>query len=175
MLISYRKATIQDAASIASVHCQSWRETYQGVVPAPMIESWANEEKRTKSWKDNFAAGNQHVWVAHLGEKIIGYASAGAANVSNNQLDGEPTFTGQLFALYLIQAAKRQGIGQALVKLALADLRSAGHQHIRVEVLKGNEPAIAFYKNLGAQFVREATFEMSGQALAEFVYGWRSG
>ncbi len=174
MLISYRKATINDAANIANVHCQSWRETYPGVVPAQIIDSWANEQQRTQSWQDNFAAAKQYVWVAHQGEQMVGYASAGAANQSNNLADGDPAFTGQLFALYLVQAAKRKGIGQALVTLALNELKTAGHRHIRVEVLKGNEPAIAFYKSVGAVYVRETVFEMQGQLLPQFVYGWRN-
>ena len=80
--------------------------------------------------------------------------------------------TGQLFALYLVEKAHRQGIGQALTQTALDYLQTIGHTSVRVEVMKDNWPAIRFYERLGATFREAAQFEMSGVALTELVYGW---
>ncbi len=177
MSISFRQANHYDAAIVASIHCQSWRETYSGLLPHEIIESWANLAARTQSWVNTFAQGHQHVWLAFVNETPVGYASFGASPLNalkddELQTDQLATHTGQLFGLYLLDSAKRMGLGKQLVKRAINDLKAAGHTLVRVEVLQANTSAIAFYKALGAYPLREAQFEVSGTQLATYVLGW---
>ncbi len=161
-----RKAMVADAAAIAHVHCESWRSTYPSIVPQPAIDDWASLRARTDSWIAVLTAQKSPVWVCEQAGAVVGFACAGSASAVEHGL------TGQLFALYLLQRVQRQGIGQALTRTALHHLHSVGHNSVRVEVLKGNQPAIAFYERMGATLRSEVPFEMSGFPLAEYVYGW---
>jgi ribosomal protein S18 acetylase RimI-like enzyme len=172
MGILYRRATADDALALAAIHCQSWRETYPGVLPQPVIDAWAVEPLRAESWKRSFAKGQHFVWVAVHDDRTVGYASGGASDLDQMRDDGGAACSGQLFALYVLNTAKRMGIGRRLIELIWSDLRDAGHCLVRVEVIKGNLPAIAFYKSLGAQLIRETTFELNNTLLPTFVYGW---
>jgi ribosomal protein S18 acetylase RimI-like enzyme len=161
-----RRAMIDDASEVARVHCESWRSTYPGLVPQQVIDDWANLEARTKKWTEVLTAGKSPVWVCEQSGTVVGFSCAGSASPATDGL------TGQLFALYLVQKAHRQGIGQALTQTALHYLQTAGHTHVRIEVMKDNWPAIRFYERMGATFHQEAQFEMSGVALTELIYGW---
>jgi ribosomal protein S18 acetylase RimI-like enzyme len=161
-----RQATVDDAPQIARVHCESWRSTYPGLIPQHVIDDWANLEVRTKQWTETLVAAKSPVWVHEQSGVIVGFSSAGSAKPATDGL------TGQLFALYLMQSAHRQGIGQALTQTALHYLQTIGHTRVRVEMMKDNWPAIRFYERMGATFREEAQFEMSGVALTELVYGW---
>ena len=105
-----------------------------------------------------------------------------AAEALLAELDGAPvgfalyfqnfsTFLGRpglyLEDLFVRPAARRRGVGRALfVELArLAQARGCGR--FEWTVLDWNEPAIAFYRGLGAQPLSDWTvFRLSGEALA---------
>jgi ribosomal protein S18 acetylase RimI-like enzyme len=162
----YRRATINDAAAVAQVHCQSWRSTYPGLVPQAAIDDWADLKKRTDGWQTIIAHQPESMWLALLDNRVVGFANGGRARTPNDECDA------QLFAVYLLAEAQRQGIGQQLVANVFADLRAKNYASVRVEVLKGNAPAISFYERLGAQYVRDESFEMAGHSLTEHVYRW---
>jgi ribosomal protein S18 acetylase RimI-like enzyme len=167
MKILYRHATITDAAAIAHVHCESWRSTYPDLVPQAVIESWADLKKRTVGWQTIISEQPESMWLAVLDDRVVGFATGGKTRAPNDDCDT------QLFAVYLLAEAQRQGIGRQLVANVFADLRAKNYASVRVEVLKGNTPAIAFYERLGAQYVREESFEMAGHSLIELIYVWR--
>lgn len=167
MNVIYRRASLDDAAAVAHVHCQSWRTTYPGLIPAEVIESWVDIDKRTVGWLKIISERPETLWLAESNGVVVGFADGGKAREPNDGCDG------QLFGIYLMATAQRQGIGQQLVAKVFADLHAQNFTSIRVEVLKGNTPAISFYERLGATPVREAPFEMMGHSLIEIVYVWR--
>lgn len=166
MSVLYRRACINDAEAIAQVHCESWRSTYPGLVPTDVIEAWADPGKRTAAWRTIIGGAPQSLWLAEQDGRIAGFASGGGTRGAEDGCDS------QLFAVYLAAAVQRRGIGRALVAMVFADLLDRNYTSTRVEVMKGNAPAISFYERLGAQRVREAAFEMSGHALTEIIYRW---
>jgi ribosomal protein S18 acetylase RimI-like enzyme len=163
----YRRAALEDADAIAHVHCESWRTTYTGLIPQHVIESWADIGKRIDGWRAIVRERPETLWLAELNGNVVGFADGGKAREPNDGCDG------QLFGIYLLASAQRRGIGRQLVAKVFADLQAKNYASARVEVLKGNAPAIAFYQLLGATFVREAPFEMMGESLTEWVYVWR--
>ena len=166
MKIVYRRATIEDASSVARVHCASWRSTYPGLIPDHVIDAWADIERRTDGWRRIIAERPETLWLATRDGEVIGFADGGVAREPNDGV------AGQLFGIYLLASAQRNGVGRELVAHVFSDLHRCGFGSARVEVLKGNLPAIRFYEKLGARFVREAPFEMMGEAMIELVYVW---
>lgn len=167
MTAIFRRALPDDAAAIAHVHCESWRTTYAGMIPHHVIESWADIGKRTDGWRAIVRERPETLWLAELNRSVVGFADGGKAREPNDGCDG------QLLGIYLLASAQRRGIGRQLVAKVFTDLHAKNYTSARVEVLKGNTPAISFYEQLGAIFVREAPFEMMGESLMEWVYAWR--
>jgi ribosomal protein S18 acetylase RimI-like enzyme len=166
MKIVYRRATLEDASSVARVHCASWRSTYPGLIPDHVIDAWADIERRTDGWRRIINERPETLWLATRDGEVVGFADGGVAREPNDGV------AGQLFGIYLLASAQRNGIGRELVSHVFSDLRRCGFAGARVEVLKGNLPAIRFYEGLGAHYVREAPFEMMGESMTELVYVW---
>lgn len=167
MNVAYKRATVQDAEAVAHVHCQSWRSTYPGLIPDAVITAWADLDQRIEGWQRIIHERPETLWLAVLDGAVVGFADGGKARVPNDDCGG------QVFGIYLLASAQRRGIGRQLVANVFADLRANHYTSARVEVLKGNTPAILFYEQLGATFVREARFQMEHVSLTELVYVWR--
>lgn len=71
--------------------------------------------------------------------------------------------------LYVTPPARRRGIGRALLARLAAIARERGCARLEWSVLDWNEPAIAFYRSLGAEPLSEWTrWRLSGEALEKF-------
>jgi|SRR5271166_210145 len=107
-MFSIRAATEYDAVAISRVHVQSWRTTYAGIVPDEYLAT-LNEAERVPLWRE-WLARDIRVYIADLDGEIVGFVSGGAIR--------EPvqTYDAELYAIYLLKQAQRQGIGTALFK-----------------------------------------------------------
>lgn len=159
-----RKAVLEDASGIAKVHVDSWRTTYKEIVPEEFLKKLsysAREEmwKNTIPTRDVFVAENDH-------GQIIGFA-AGGEERSN---DYSP-YDGELYAIYIFEEQQKQGAGKKLLQKVVESLNRTGKQSMLVLVLKDN-PAIHFYKALGAKEIDEIDIEIGGAKLKELVLVW---
>jgi GNAT superfamily N-acetyltransferase len=57
--------------------------------------------------------------------------------------------------LFVREAFRGQGVGKALVRGVAEIARNEGYHMIRLDVLEWNEPAIKFYKSLGAEYLEQ--------------------
>jgi GNAT superfamily N-acetyltransferase len=162
-MISIRAATEHDAAAIAHVHVQSWRTTYAGIVPDEYLAT-LNEGERVLQWRE-WLTKDIPVYVAELDGEIAGFISGGAIREPIQKYDAE------LYAIYLLEQAQRQGIGTALLKKLAELLSSKGFSGMIVWVLEKN-PARDFYESTGAQRISAKEIEIGGVRLAEVSYGW---
>jgi len=164
MSIAIRQACIDDAAAIARVQIASWRTTYRGIVPNRYLES-LDVEVRTARWKEAFAAPMAVLFVAEAEGEIFGFISGGKLREPIGDCDGE------LYAIYLLREWQGQGIGRRLTQKLAAALLGAGYQSMAVWVLARN-PAVDFYKRLGALPLAAKTIEIGGAQLEEVALGW---
>ncbi len=161
-----RSATLMDAPAIARVHVASWRSTYHGVLPDEFLDSLseANYEER---WK-RVIAPTSKVYVAEDdGGDLVGFASGGRERA------GEEGFEGELYAIYVVDAAQRRGFGRELVRAMVGGLRELGLADMLVWVLRDNPPARDFYERLGGVYVRSQPITIGSVTLEEVSYGWR--
>src|SRR5436190_1458451 len=103
-----RPAAPSDAPSIARVHVESWRTTYDGLLPedhlaALDVADYAGRWERSLS--SPFARGA--VFVAEEAVGIVGFASGGP------ERDGDPRYEGELYAIYLLREFQGRGVGHA--------------------------------------------------------------
>jgi ribosomal protein S18 acetylase RimI-like enzyme len=165
--ITIRQAIPADAFGIALVRVNSWRTTYQGIVADQTLAD-LSVERGAESWRQQLAA-SQPGWatfVAIQGENIIGFAASGS------ERSGDTQYKGEIYALYLLQAVQRQGIGHQLVEASVKSLLANGFSSMLIWVLRDN-PSRKFYEALGGRYLREQAIDINAQSLIEVAYGWK--
>ena len=136
-----RLARLDDAPAIAEVHVASWRTTYKGIFSDTLLDS-LSVDKREQSWRETLALPepNSVTLVAcNVDGGIVGFISGGAERT------GRLGYEGELYAIYLLQLAQRQGLGTLLVQHFVCELRARGFGSMAVWVLAAN-PFREFYE-----------------------------
>jgi len=152
---------------MAKVHIISWRETYPGMLPEPMLArlSIADEAIRWQRMLDRPRAwGGAISFVAEQDGSVVGYGSCGE---QRSRLLRERGFTGEITELYVLRSAQRQGAGSALMKALGGALLESGHPGMSLWVLEQNHSARRFYERLGGTAVARKS-----ASLIEVAYGW---
>jgi ribosomal protein S18 acetylase RimI-like enzyme len=162
-----RPALIDDAAAIARVHVASWRTTYRGLLADDFLAS-LGEEPYTDRWRRVISDGLSRVFVVDDHEEIVGFASCGRERA------GETGFAGELYAIYILDSARRQGHGRELVRAVAGALRVMKLTDMIVWVLRDNTAARHFYERLGGVYVRAQPITIGTTTLEEVSYGWRN-
>jgi L-amino acid N-acyltransferase YncA len=109
--LTVRRASVDDAHSIAVVHVQAWRETYAHLLPADAL-ALLDVDRRAERWAEMIADGAK-VWVAEAGYRIVGWASASAGR------DEDAPRSVELEGIYILESAYGSGAGQALLDAAI--------------------------------------------------------
>jgi ribosomal protein S18 acetylase RimI-like enzyme len=161
-----RPATLNDATAIARVHVASWRSTYRGMLPDDFLAS-LSDAGYAERWKRVIAEGASRVYVAEDAGEVVGFASGGRERA------GEQGYEGELYAIYVLDAAQRRGFGRELVRAAVGGLRELGLADLIIWVLRDNEPARAFYERLGGVYIRSQPITIGAATVEEVSYGWR--
>jgi GNAT superfamily N-acetyltransferase len=166
--VEIRAAHPSDAAAIAKVHVDSWRTTYRGIVPDDFLAALSYEQ-REGMWCDILSPPSRSSFV-YVAEdpcgQIVGFASGGPAR------DADPDYTGELYAIYVLQDQQRHGLGRRLIATLVQQLIQAGMLSLLVWVLADN-PARRFYETLGGQYVYDKQVSIGSAQLVEVAYGWR--
>jgi GNAT superfamily N-acetyltransferase len=162
--MTVRAAGPADARAIAQVHVAAWRTTYHRLVPAPFLDG-LSVEAREKRWDAILASPDPAKFALVAGDPVVGFASGGVDR------DGDPRFTGEIYAIYLLAEHRGRGVGRALMTEAFRRLRELGHRAALVWVLSAN-PACRFYETLGARRVRTTPIDIGGRELEMVAFGW---
>jgi L-amino acid N-acyltransferase YncA len=127
-----RPATVEDAAGIARVHIEAWRETYSRLVEQGEFDD-LSIERRTERWSRIIDSGESQVWVAETAGAIVGFSSS----ASRDSAAPRPL---ELESIYLLGDQHGSGAGQALLDAAIGDSSAF------LMVAEGNPRAREFYR-----------------------------
>jgi GNAT superfamily N-acetyltransferase len=166
MQFQIRPAQLADARAIAHVHVEGWKSTYPGIVPDAYIASM-NEEDSERNWRQWLEGNASQVFVAINESDIFGFIGGGPIREALADYDAE------LYAIYLLQQRQQNGVGRALVRTLAASLHAQGLKSMIVWALAEN-PAVEFYKRLGAIPVMTKTTDIGGKDLSDVALGWPS-
>ncbi len=138
-----RGAEAGDAAGIARVCAEGWRDTYRGIYEPERIEAVIADYYTPERIAAEIAA--PHGWdgwiVAVDGDAVVG---AGGGGVT------EPG-VGEVFVLYLDPTRRREGIGSLLLDAISEQQRAHGADEQWVSVDPDNAKGIPFYLARGFQ------------------------
>jgi len=164
-MASIRTATPEDAASIARVQVETWNTTYRGIVPDSYLAN-LSVDQRTLRWREILSSGG-HTAVAEFDGQVAGFISGGPIR------DPIDHYGAELYAIYLLEAFQRKGMGTALLVELACRLSEEGFGNLAVWVFEAN-PAVRFYAETGAIRIGAKEHEIEGVRLPLVAYGWPS-
>ncbi|MDB5559235.1 MAG: GCN5-related N-acetyltransferase [Enterovirga sp.] len=162
LTISIRRARSEDAAALSDLFDATWREAYQGILPALSLERMIG--RRGPRWWLSTIGRSRPLVVLDVGETIAGYASYGRCRDRGLPADGE------IDELYLRPEYQGLGFGKRLFKAVRNDLDDRGAKRVAVWCLSDNLRGCAFYRGLGGRLIAETPERFSGSALTKSCY-----
>ena len=169
--MSIRPARPDDAPRLAEVHIRAWRETYRGIMPDQTLAD-LSLVKSTESWTKRLTAlpDRQAVFVAcNEQDEPVGFVATGPKRLPELPTDGE------IFAINLVNEAKRKRLGLHLMHAASQRLIADGFQAIGLWVLERNVGARAFYERLGGIVATQREQAFGEATLTELGTVWAHG
>ena len=163
-----RKAITEDAAEIANVHINSWREAYKGLLPQTFLDDRPLYFKnRYELWKRVTADQSHATYVAESDNSgVVGFINGYTARDK-----GYEDFA-EVYCIYLLQKFHGQKIGFRLLKIYFDALLEKGYKKGYLWVLKDN-PTIRFYESTGAKLVHDIKKTViGGLDVEELCYVW---
>lgn len=124
-----RPATPGDAAAVAEVWRDGWRDGHLGLVPESLAAVRTDESFRTRA-----AARVGDTTVAVAAGEIAGFVMVGGAEVEQ---------------VYVSSRHRGTGVADSLLAEAERQVRANGHAVAWLAVVDGNGRARAFYERLG--------------------------
>lgn len=165
-----RRAKQQDAAEIANVHLNSWKETYVNLLPEDFLEGLhLTFKSRYELWKNVTSNQDQICLVAECKDHgIVGFITGGDGR------DEERSHELEVYSIYLLKAYQGKKIGFGLLEQFFLEQSKRNYQQAYLWVLKDN-PTIKFYEQTGACYQNiEKKDEIGGKEVSELFYSWQN-
>lgn len=165
--IGIRLARPEDAADIASIYVDSWRDTYAGLLPATGLLKMSKAD-HTSGWTRTIGTSklrNPVLVASDAKSKVYGFSSAGPSR------DRSLPYEAEIYTLYVAPGRTGQGMGSALMSSVFRLFSKANYGGIVIWALAGN-PSRFFYEALGGQVVAERQHPIWGETMREVAYGW---
>ena len=148
-----REAAVRDAAELAALHVETFRETHGGGPPVSL---------REHQWQQILGANDPNDFtfvVEDDSRRLVAFARG------RRHDGGVPGYQGELNKIYVLRRVHRHGIGRALVRLVADRFLSQG---VTSMLLFGDarNPSNGFYEHLGAVRLLSPEGEFNGG------YGW---
>ncbi|AOK30743.1 MULTISPECIES: GNAT family N-acetyltransferase [Burkholderia] len=162
--MNIRRATLEDAFRVASIHVDSWKKAYREIIPRDYIERITHQTRLTY-WKEVLATNNLAVFVyVDDAGNILGWAATGP-----DREEPDVVTTAEIQAMYVDPEHIGKGIGSRLLEYIVAELVTVGTSRVTVWVLERNEPAMRFYHTRGflSQPIKSIMVERGGVHLVE--------
>jgi ribosomal protein S18 acetylase RimI-like enzyme len=169
-----RPATPDDAPALARIHIAGLAAAYGGLVPQEFLDT-LNLSERTDNWTTWLSSGETTAIIAHddAGNPagFIGFGKLRTAPPGMSPV--RPTYTSEIYALYILPDYWRLGLGRELMTAAALALRDRKQKSLCLWVLEKNPRAVPFYKALGGQKCGTKMVEIGGRTVPEIAFGWR--
>lgn len=164
-----RKATYADAAELANVHTNSWREAYKDLLPSELLDDRPLQFKnRYQLWQRVTQESSALTFVADSGDThgVVGFIhGAGARDEAYKDY-------AEVWSFYLLEKYHRQGVGFRLLQALFQQFLEEGFEKAYLWVLDEN-PTIRFYERTGGHRSADAKTEfIGGKEVVEVRYVW---
>ena len=167
-----RRAQTGDAVALSALKLAAFRETFIDgfAVPYPPADLALFEEESygVATVERELADAAHATWVAQGDDgRLLAYAHAGPCKLPHPQAS---TDQGELYQLYALNAAQGQGVGRALMDVALDWLDVTMPGPVWLGVWSGNDRAQAVYVRRGFVKVGDYGFRVGNWTDAEYIF-----
>ncbi|MEL7290908.1 MAG: GNAT family N-acetyltransferase [Pseudomonadota bacterium] len=163
-------AEYSDYQRIATLHAQSWKMFYQGILGSEFLQQEVDEE-RSAIWQTRLINPpfNQHVVLLEEGGLLCGFVCA----FGNHDFEKGT----MIDALHVDPAYRGKGVGvRLLAEMAKWIAQYFPDSGVYLEVMKDNKQAVDFYRHIGGECLEERLWNAPcGHQVPELVYTWKSG
>ncbi len=168
--IIIRHATLEDAAEIANVHINSWREAYKDLMPQSFLdERPLNFKNRYMLWKRIATDPKNVTFVAESPEHgIVGFINGSSPR------DTEYADYAEVYSLYLLKKYHGQKIGFRLLNIFFEHFKTLGANKAYLWVLKGNSTEKFYHRTGGVFNGHTKTIMIAGLEMPEHCYVWNN-
>jgi len=142
-VVEVRPAVENEGWAIGELRSRAWRAAYRGIVPDGVLDALPLDEERWQAIARG-EAGEERLWVAFAGGKIVGYCHTGPSRDAD-----APAGTDEVYALYVEPDLIGFGVGNSLFDRAVADLSERGSRSVTLWVLESAARARRFYEIAG--------------------------
>jgi ribosomal protein S18 acetylase RimI-like enzyme len=168
--MNIRLATLEDAAEIANVHINSWREAYKDLLPSSFLDDRPLMFKnRYELWK-KIVINEDYITIVAESEAhgVVGFING------KNGRDENIADYAEIWSFYLLKKYHGQKIGFNLLQKFFELQRARGFKKAYLWVLENN-PTISFYEKSGGHFNGlKKEDEIGGTKVNELCYIWNS-
>jgi GNAT superfamily N-acetyltransferase len=161
-----RTATVADAAEIAHVQTSSWQTSYRGILPDAILDTMHGERRiamRREILRDGTGLNLVAYDLTH--RDLVGFCNAGPSR-------REGALVGELYEIYIVERAKRYGLGRELFETVTDWCRAQHMTSMVVWVLEDNHHARRFYEAMGGHAASRVRSAVRGHPVVELSYVW---
>jgi len=161
-----RPASINDAAQIAAVQTSSWQTSYRGILPDSILDTM-NVARRISMRREILLESEALNLVAYdsTHRDLVGFCNAGPSR-------REGTTAGELYEIYIVDRAKRFGLGRDMFEQVMDWCRANRRSSLIVWVLDNNHHARRFYEAMGGRAATRVSSTVRGHPVIELSYLW---
>ncbi|UAK24219.1 GNAT family N-acetyltransferase [Sphingomonas nostoxanthinifaciens] len=166
-----RPACAEDVAALAALKRATFRQAFVDggfhiPYPADDLAGFERASYSVEAVATELADPQRMQWVAEADGRFIGYAHVGPAKLPHPDVSAGD---GELYQLYLDDAAQGLGLGRQLLDIALDHLAAARPGPIWIGVWSGNHRAQAIYAKRGFVKVGDYRFPVGEWHDDEFI------
>lgn len=166
--MNFREAELRDAERIATLHAESWRRHYRGMMRDEFLDTEVFENRR-RAWREQLGERQreQLVLLAEEGATLAGFISVFG--------DEDALWGSYIDNLHVAPEHMRCGVGTALT-LRAGEWLHGRHPQLSVYlwVMEANARARRFYEHLGAYNVgTRLKLHPGGGYAPNCRYAWR--
>lgn len=159
-----KKASVNDAQTISSIHALSWKSAYKGLIPKQYLDELKNDfwVKAFEDWIESNKVTSQIIYDNDLPVGCIAYGKS--------RDDKFPSW-GEIISIYFIPSYIGKGYGKKLVDTCLSHMKSQGFNDVYLWVLENNIYARKFYEKVGFYCTNDTyCFKILDQPLTDVRY-----
>ena len=166
MNLSIRRADVSDKNIICALGVTTFYEAYFEQDDSHDLANYVIESFGRARIEAELNDADLTFFIAELSGKAVGYAKL-RENSAVDCLKNENVV--ELQRIYLLERAKRKGVGAALLNRCLAAARAKGYETLWLGVWERNSEALGFYEKAGFVKVGEVRFPYGETVGTNFV------
>lgn len=162
---SIRRATLDDAEVLAELGLTTFVDTFAHLYPPEDLAAFLAEAYAEATFEAFLTLPGHALWLAERDGEAIGYAQAGPCALPHPEVTPA---CGEIKRLYVRKSAQNDGVGQALLGVALDWLAAPGRR-LWIGVWSENLGAQRLYARHGFRKVGEYYFPVGATLDREFI------